>query len=161
MCCAVNGTNINATIISMEQRTWLDEHIWFVKSDHIKRSEILTSSNPMFCLNVNGIHTYIRKKVYICMAQISINGRKQTINRTTYIEKNNVEGSILLIWNVLLQFNYIKTSRNKCFYVYTQRIFIQKNHFPQLGYLLYFITKSMIKKNSSPNKSAQTQKQTR
>lgn len=102
MCCAVNGTNINTTSITMEQRSLFDEHIWFVKSDHIKRSEMLTSSKRMFCLNVNGFHKYIRKKRYICMAQISINGRRQTINRTTYIEKNSVEGSILLIWNVYL-----------------------------------------------------------
>lgn len=106
MCCAVNGSNINATSITMEQRTLFDEQIRFVKSDQIKRSEILTS---------NGFHTYIRKKRYICMAQISIIGRKHTINRTTSIEQHYIEGIIRLIWNVCLRL--YSDWQKKCVYV--------------------------------------------
>ncbi|XP_063399039.1 uncharacterized protein LOC134683656 [Mytilus trossulus] len=64
---------------------------------------MLKSSQPMICLNISGLVTYIRKERYICMAQIFINGRKQPINRTTSIEKHNIEDLPLCIQDKRIQ----------------------------------------------------------
>lgn len=138
----MNGTNINATSITWKQRYFSDTHNRSVHFDKIKSSEMLKSSQPMFCLNNSELVTYIRKERYICMAHISINGRKQPISRTTSIEKHNIKGIILLIWNVCSQFRLTE----KCVFVVISTEVSYHTFVFSVCYWLYFLKSSMIHK---------------
>ncbi|CAC5416221.1 unnamed protein product [Mytilus coruscus] len=104
MCCGVHRNNIKVVNFIWEQRTLFDEHIRFVKKNMINGSGMLNLGKTtaqhipsqqvlMSCLNIdkNGILDYTREGKYICIAQLLIYRRNQTINRTDSVELEHIQ----------------------------------------------------------------------
>ncbi|VDI07397.1 Hypothetical predicted protein [Mytilus galloprovincialis] len=100
VCCVLHGQNIRSIKFILEQRTLYNEHVRFIESVQKNNSgtsetdETMRKHNHlMSCLdhNTNGISEYEKEGKYMCIAQVYLYGRNQTVKKTTTIKIENIQ----------------------------------------------------------------------
>ncbi|CAG2195342.1 unnamed protein product [Mytilus edulis] len=102
VCCVLHGQNIRSVKCIWEQRTLYDEHVRFTESVQKNYSgtsegntdETMRKHNHSMSgldLNTNGISKYEKEGKYMCIAQVYLYGRNQTVNKTASIKIENIQ----------------------------------------------------------------------
>ncbi|CAC5411779.1 unnamed protein product [Mytilus coruscus] len=143
VCCVLHGRNISAIKCIWEQRTLYDEHIRFIESVQknysgpSERNATLAMrkhNHLMSCLNlnINGTLKYDKEGQYICIAQFSIYGRNQVVDKTTSIKIENIQDRPLCIQDTMSQHSILGDNIRICMNFYSKpkysAISFRKNH---------------------------------